>query len=124
MKRQKKNFTSFFATSISDNFFINIWHWLDNTIFHAKTILTGDVTLDKPDLSSTVRVQIFICRYLSRIYFTILAEEIQITQNLIPCFMFIFSMFYLKIVKFFFQSWLFSRFRLDWENKIQKILCP
>ena len=120
-----KNFlTSFFVTSISESFFINIWHWLDNTIFYAKTILTGDVNLDKLDLSSTVRVQNFIGRYFSRIYFAIVAEEIQITQNLISRFMFIFSMFYLKIVRFFFQSWLFSRFGLDCKNKIQKNLCP
>ena len=83
--------TSFFVTSISESFFINIWHWLDNTIFHAKTILTGDVNLDQPDLSSMVRVQIFIGRYFSRIYFAIAAEEIQITQNLISRFIFIFS---------------------------------
>ena len=57
----------------------------------------GDVNLDKPDLSSTVREQIFIGWYFSRIYFAIVAEEIQITQNLISPFMFIFSMFYLKI---------------------------
>ena len=67
MKRQKKILTSFFVTLISESFFINIWHWLDNTIFHAKAILTGDVNLDKPDLSRTVRVQIFIGRYFSRI---------------------------------------------------------
>ena len=69
-----------------------------------KIILTGDVNLDKPDLSSTVRVQIFIGRYFSRIYFAIAVEEIQIMQNLISHFMYIFSIFYLKIVNFFFQS--------------------
>ena len=36
-------------------------------MFHAKTLLTGDVNLDKPDLSSTVGVQIFIGRCFSRI---------------------------------------------------------
>ena len=75
MERQKRILTSFFVTSISGSFFINIWHWLDNTIFHAKTILTGDVNLDKPDLSSMVRVQIF-GRCFSRIYLAIVAEEI------------------------------------------------
>ena len=45
--------TSFFVTSASESFFMNIWHWLDNTIFHAKTISAGDVNLDKPDLSGT-----------------------------------------------------------------------
>ena len=93
-------------------------------MFHAKTILTGDVNLDKPDLSSTVRVQIFIGKYFSRIYFAIVEEEIQITQNLVSRLMFIFSMFYLKIVKFFFQSSLFSRFGLDCENQIQRKFCP
>ena len=117
---KKKNLTSFFVTSISESFFINIWHWLHNTIFHAKKILTGDVNLDEPDISSTVRVQIFIDRYFSQIYFAVVVEEIQIRENLISRFMFIFSMFYLKIVRFFFHSWLFSRFGLDCENKIQK----
>ena len=79
---------------IAESFFINIWHWLDNTIFHVKNFLTADVNLDKPDLSSMVRVQIFIGRYCSQIYFAIVAEEIQIVQNLISHFMFIFSMFY------------------------------
>ena len=120
----KKNLTSFFVTSISESFFINIWYWLDNAIFHAKTILTGDVNLDKPDLSSMVRVQIFLGRCFSRIYLAIVVEEIQITQNLISCFMCIFSMFYLKILRFFYQSWLFSKVGLDCENKIQKNLCP
>ena len=73
-------------------------------MFHVEAILTGAVNLDKPNLSSTVRVQIFIGRYFTRIYFAIVAGEIQITQNLISRFMFIFSMFYLKIVRFFFQS--------------------
>ena len=73
-------------------------------MFHVEAILTGAVNLDKPNLSSTVRVQIFIGRYFTRIYFAIVAEEIQITQNLISRFMFIFSMFYLKIVRFSFQS--------------------
>ena len=93
-------------------------------MFHVEAILTGAMNLDKPNLSSTVRVQIFIGRYFTRIYFAIVAGEIQITQNLISRFMFIFSMFYLKIVKFFFQSSLFSRFGLDCKNKIQKNLCP
>ena len=84
-----------------------------------KIILTGDVNLDKPDLSSTVRVEIFIGRYFSRIYFAIVVLEIQFTQNLISRFM-----FYLKIMRFFFQNCLFSRFALDFESKIQKILCP
>ena len=79
------------------------------------------MNLYKRDLSSTVRVQISIGRYFSQIYFVNVAEEIQITQNLISRFMFIFSMFYLKIVSFFFQSLLFSRFGLDYENKIQEI---
>ena len=87
-------------------------------MFHVEGILTGAVNLDKPNLSSTVRVQIFIGRYFTRIYFAIAAGEIQITQNLISRLMFIFSMFYLKIVRFSFQSWLFSRFELDCENKI------
>ena len=52
----KKKFNILFVTSISESSFINIWHWLDNTIFQAKTILTGDVNLDKPDLSITMRV--------------------------------------------------------------------
>ena len=69
-----------------------------------KTILTGDVDLDQPDLNSTVRVQVFIGRYFSQIYSAIVAEDTQIMQNLISHFLFIFSMFYLKIVKFFFQS--------------------
>ena len=69
-----------------------------------KTILTGVVNLIQPDLNSTVRAQIFIGRYLSEIYSAIVAEETQITQNLISHFLFIFSMFYLKIVNFFFQS--------------------
>ena len=69
-----------------------------------KTILTGDVNLDQPDLNSTVRVQIFIGRYFSQIYSAIGAEETQITRNLVSQFLFIFSMFYLKIVNFFFQS--------------------
>ena len=73
-------------------------------MFHVEAILTGAVNLDKPNLSSTVRVQIFIGRYFTRIYFAIVAGEIQITQNLISRFMFIFSMFYLKIVRFFFHS--------------------
>ena len=73
-------------------------------MFHVEAILTGAVNLDKPNLSSTVRVQIFIGRYFTRIYFAIVAGEIQITQNLISRFMFIFSMFYLKIVRFSFQS--------------------
>ena len=124
MKRQKKKINVLFVTSIAESFFINIWHWLDNTIFHLKTILTGDGNLNKPDLRSRVGVHIFNGKYFSRIYFAIVAEEIQITQNLISRFMFIFSMFYLKIVRFFFQSWLFSRFSLDCEKKIQKNLCP
>ena len=124
MKCQTKMLTSFFVTLISESFFINIWHWLYNTIIHAKAIFTGDMNLDKPDLSRKVRVQIFIGRYFSRIYFAIAVEEIQITQNLISRFIFIFSMFYLEIVRFFFQSWLFSRFGLDYENKIQQNLCP
>ena len=78
-------------TSISESFFIYIWHWLDNTKSRAKKILIGDVNLDKPDLSSTVRVQIFIGSYYSKIYFAIIVEEVQITQNLISHFMFIFS---------------------------------
>ena len=69
-----------------------------------KTTLTGDVDLDQPDLNSTVRVQVFIGRYFSQIYSAIVAEDTQIMQNLISHFLFIFSMFYLKIVKFFFQS--------------------
>ena len=73
-------------------------------MFHVEAILTGAMNLDKPNLSSTVRVQIFIGRYFTRIYFAIVAGEIQITQNLISRFMFIFSMFYLKIVRFSFQS--------------------
>ena len=73
-------------------------------MFNVEAILTGAVNLDKPNLSSTVRVQIFIGRYFTRIYFAIVAGEIQITQNLISRFMFIFSMFYLKIVRFSFQS--------------------
>ena len=124
LKTSKKFFTSFFVTSISEIFFKNIWHWLNNTIFHVKTILTGDVNLDQPDLNSTVRVQIFIGRYFSQIYSAIGAEETQITRNLISQFLFIFSMFYLKIVNFFFQSWLFSRSGLDCENKIQENLWP
>ena len=46
----------------------------DSTTFHAKTILISDVNLDKSDLSSTVRVQVFNSRYFSRIYFTTVAE--------------------------------------------------
>ena len=65
-------------------------------MFHVEAILTGAVNLDKPNLCSTVRVQIFIGRYFTRIYFAIVAGEIQITQNLISRFMFIFSMFYLQ----------------------------
>ena len=55
-----------------------------------KTILTGYVNLDKSDLSNMVKVQIFIGRYFSRIYFAIVMEEIQIMQSLISRFMFIF----------------------------------
>ena len=62
-------------------------------MFHAKAILTGDVNLDKPFLSSTVRVKIFIGRYFSRIYFAIVVEEIKITHNFISRFLFILSMF-------------------------------
>ena len=111
----KKIFNILFCNLDFRKFLYKIWHWLHNTIFHAKKILTGDVNLDEPDISSTVRVQIFIDRY-----FAVVAEEIQIRENLISRFMFIFSMFYLKIVRFFFHSWLFSRFGLDCENKIQK----
>ena len=124
MKRQKKKLASFFVTLTSESFFINIWYWLANTIFYAKTILTGDVNLVKPDLSNMVRVQIFISRYFSRIYFAVVAEEIQNTHNLISRFMFVFSMLYKKIVRLFFQSWLFFRFGLDCKNKIQKRLSP
>ena len=45
-------------------------------MFHVEAILTGAVNLDKPNLSSTVRVQIFIGRYFTRIYFAIVAGEI------------------------------------------------
>ena len=86
----KKILTSFFVTSISESLFLNVWHWLDNTILDVKTILIGDVNLDKSDLSNTVKVQIFIGRYFSWIYFAIVVEEIQIMQSLISRFMFIF----------------------------------
>ena len=50
----KKILASFSVTSISENFFVKIWYRLENTIFHAETILTGDVNIDKRDLSSMV----------------------------------------------------------------------
>ena len=71
--------TSFFVTSISKSFFINIWHLLDNKIFHAKTILTDN--LDKSDLNSTVKVQIFIGRYFSRLYFEIIQFQYVLLKN-------------------------------------------
>ena len=64
-------------------------------MFHAKANLTGDVNLDKPDLSSAVRVKSFIGRYFSCIYSATVAEEIQNKQNLISHLMFFFVIFYL-----------------------------
>ena len=62
-------------------------------------------------------VEIFIGRSFSRIYFAIVAEDIQMTQNLISYFMFIFGIFYLKIVRF-----LFSKFGLACEKNPQKTI--